>query len=75
MAKPKGGKGCKPQYPANKPTKTGNKSGGGRSNNTAKGGGKSPGAKVKNKPSSPYNRGRYFPYSPLSIDDRFKRNF
>lgn len=47
MAKPKGGKGGKPQYPANKPAKTGNKSGGGRSNNTAKGGGKSSGGKGK----------------------------
>ena len=47
MAKSRGRKGGKPQYPANKPAKTGNKSGGGRSNNTAKGGGKSSGGKGK----------------------------
>ena len=47
MAKPKGGKGGKPQYPVNKPSTTGKKSGGGRSNNTAKGGGKSSGGKGK----------------------------
>ena len=47
MAKSRGGKGGRPQYPANKPATTGNKSGGGRSNNTAKGDGKSSGGKGK----------------------------
>lgn len=47
MAKSKGGgsnKGSRPAYPANKPSKTGGKSGGGRSNNTpSKAGGKGKG--------------------------------
>lgn len=49
MAKSKGGsgKGGNTQYPQNKPSTTGNKSGGGRSNNTAKGGGKSSNGKGK----------------------------
>jgi hypothetical protein len=47
MAKSKGGKGGNTQYPQNKPSKTGNKSGVNRSNNTAKGGSKSSGGKGK----------------------------
>lgn len=43
----KGGKGGNTQYPNNKPSKTGNESGKGRSNNTAKGGGKASGGKGK----------------------------
>ena len=31
----KGGRTSRPSYPSNKPAKTGNKSGGGRSNNTS----------------------------------------
>ena len=47
MAKSKGGKGGNTRYPQNKPSTTGNKSGGGRSNNTSKGSGKSSGGKGK----------------------------
>ena len=38
-----GGKGSRPAYPNNKPSKTGGKSGGGRSNAPSKGGGKGKG--------------------------------
>ena len=47
MAKSKSGKGGNTRYPKNKPATTGNKSGGGRSNNTSKGGGKASGGKGK----------------------------
>ena len=38
-----GGKGSRPAYPDNNPSKTGGKSGGGRSNAPSKGGGKGKG--------------------------------
>ena len=39
----KGGNTSRPNYPANKPSKSGNQSGGGRSNNTSGKGGKGKG--------------------------------
>ena len=47
MAKSKGGKGGNTRYPQNKSSTSCNKYGGGRSNNTAKGGDNSSGGKGK----------------------------
>ena len=59
MAKSRGGKGGKPQYPANKPATTGKKSGGGAVITRLRAVVSRRVAKVKNKPNNPYNRGRY----------------
>ena len=58
MAKSRTGKGRMPQYLANKPSTTGNKSGVVAVITRLRAVVSRPVAKVRNKPSNPYNRGR-----------------